>query len=220
MELSSLSAIERIQWGDERFEEGLHGMISGGRHSGVLSALIEKAGLSIEEELINTGNLFPESIEYAREVSALHGHRLNITTSRWGELTDEEAQKRYDEDSELYKQVTKLEPLSRIIAKRGITAFLSGVRAGQNENRAGLGFIRLGRDGKYRIHPIYDWTDGQVESFIKEESVPEHPMTDYGSIGDRITTVPGEGREGRLLEKSECGLHLLATPQQIALQTS
>lgn len=87
---------------------------------------------------------------------------------------------------------------------------MSAVRADQTENRAGFDYIQPGRDGEYRIHPIIDWTEEDAVKFISQEGLAEHPLAQlYGSIGDRITTVPGEGREGRLLEGGECGMQLL-----------
>lgn len=213
-ELEPLSAVERIQWADEEIgaNHRLYSLTSGGIHSAVLPRLIQKAGLQIPEVLIDTGNLFPETRRYAGEIARLHGLPLHVTTSLLGELSDAEARKLYDEDPEQYKQTTKLEPLRQAINDRRITGLLSGVRAGQTENRASLDFIEEGSsDEVVRIHPILDWSEDDVIDFMHAESLPEHPLLSkgYNSVGDRITTVPGEGREGRLLgEHRECGLHL------------
>lgn len=207
-ELAPISATERIRWADDQFGEDLWAMTSGGVQSAVMLRLIQKAGLQTPVALINTGNLHEEAIEYARQTTAAHDLPLHIVTSRWGEMDDDEARRKFREDPEHYAEVTKLEPARLLIARQGIKAFLSGVRAKQTENRAGMKFIDIGRDGELRIHPILDWTDRQVDEFMREEGLPEHPLSDeYGSLGDRINTVPGPGRSGRLLEGSECGLH-------------
>lgn len=212
-ELAPLHPIERIQWAGEQFGEGLWAMTSGGKQSAVLLSLINKAGLKTPTALINTGNLHEEAIDYARFVTEGYELPLHIATSRWGELDDEEARRRFNEDPQLYAEVTKLEPARLLIASRGVQAFLSGIRADQTENRAGLDFINLGRDGEYRVHPVFDWSEQQVVEFMHDEALPEHPAgVEIASLGDRITTRPGKDRDesrGDLGPHKECGLHRL-----------
>lgn len=212
-EFAPLDAVDRILWAEEQFGEGLWAMTSGGKQSAVLLSLINKAGLKTPTALINTGNLHEEAIDYARLVTKGYELPLHIATSRWGEMEDEEARRRFDEDPQLYAEVTKLEPARLLIASRGVGAFLSGIRADQTENRAGLNYINLGRDGEYRVHPVFDWSEEQVVEFIRDEALPEHPAgAELASLGDRITTSPGKDRdESRygLGPHKECGLHRL-----------
>lgn len=209
-ELAPLSAAERVQWAAERFDEGLWALTSGGIDSPVLPHVLRQAGVDVPFLHINTGVSFPETLPFLVSLAKKYDLSIHTVTSRLGELSDEEARDLFLSDPEGYRETTKLEPMRRAISELGITAILSGVRSHQTDNRANLGYIGGGKDGELRIHPILDWTDGQVEGFSQAEGLPVHPLSgEYGSLGDRINTVPAKGREGRLLgEHRECGLHL------------
>ncbi|MSS72597.1 MAG: hypothetical protein EXS64_14050 [Candidatus Latescibacteria bacterium] len=44
----------------------------------------------------------------------------------------------------------------------------------------------------YTLHPIFDWTDEQVDRYLKENDVPTHPLHErnYPSIGCECCTTP------------------------------
>jgi phosphoadenosine phosphosulfate reductase len=110
----------------------------------------------------------------------------------------------------------KLEPLQRALA--GATAWITGLRADQSDERAGIAFAAV--DPHYRlikVNPLFDWTREQVLSFIREHGIPCNDLHDRGfpSIGCAPCTRavrPGEPeRAGRWWweqeGKKECGLH-------------
>lgn len=206
--LADLSAEERLQWAAEQFDDSLWALTSAGVDSPVLPQLLKKAGVRTNFVHINTGVQYPEIFPFLIRLSKEYDLTVVSVKSEWGDLSDEEAAARYEEDSEQYRNVTKREPLSRAINELGITALLSGVRADQTENRSNLDFIGLGNSGEFRIHPILDWSEYKISEFSADEGLLLHPLNHLASIGDRIHTTAGEGRSGRLEEKSECGLHL------------
>ncbi len=102
--------------------------------------------------------------------------------------------------------------MSPKVGELGVAGLLSGVRAGQTANRAALHQTEPGKDGETRIHPLLGWSEEQAAHYFKEHGLLRHPLyyQGYGSVGDWTTTLPGQGREGRELPGSECGLHVTA----------
>ena len=71
------------------------------------------------------------------------------------------------------------------------------------------------RHGRWKVHPIVDWTDRDVGLYLRRYDLPYHPLWDQGyvSIGDTHTTrrwEPGMREEDTRFFgiKRECGLHL------------
>jgi phosphoadenosine phosphosulfate reductase len=83
----------------------------------------------------------------------------------------------------------------------------------QSDTRDAIDFLEL-RDGRWKLHPIADWTDRDVGRYLATHGLPYHPLWDQGyvSIGDVHSTrrwEPGmraqDTRFGGL--RRECGLH-------------
>ena len=90
--------------------------------------------------------------------------------------------------------------------------FLSVIRAALNHARV----TALG-PGRYKVHPIFDWTDRNVYDYLKRHVLPYHPLWERGyiSIGDWHTTrslrEAGDTSEATRFFglQRECGLHLI-----------
>jgi phosphoadenosine phosphosulfate reductase len=68
--------------------------------------------------------------------------------------------------------------------------------------------------GRFKVHPLFDWTDRDVGRYLKENGLPYHPLWEKGylSIGDWHTTRSlaevDSVEELRFFGlKRECGLH-------------
>lgn len=174
----------------------------------------QKAGIARRLLTIDTGFWFSETHNYRREVEHTEGIIRSAVTVYTPSLTDIERIKEtelWHTDLAEYNRLTKLEPLSRAVRELGITALVTGVRATQTANRSNLQEITPGSYGETRVNAMLSWTDEAVEDYFADERLPRHPLAaqGYGSVGDWPITLPGAGREGRLLgDKSECGLHI------------
>jgi phosphoadenosine phosphosulfate reductase len=91
--------------------------------------------------------------------------------------------------------------------------WFSGLRRAQAKTRAQIAPVELKR-GRFKVHPIFDWTDRDVGRYLKENGLPYHPLWDKGylSIGDwhttRSLTEVDSVDELRFFGlKRECGLH-------------
>ena len=112
--------------------------------------------------------------------------------------------------------IRKLEPLSRMLAGR--TAWITGLRREQSDNRGNVGFSDTDAEGRAKLNPLADWTWGDVWHYIATRDVPYNPLHDrfYPSIGCAPCTRPialGEDfRAGRWWwedeNAKECGLHV------------
>jgi adenylyl-sulfate kinase len=107
-------------------------------------------------------------------------------------------------------QVRKVRPLERQLA--GLDAWITGLRRGQNDSRADV--RKIEDDARpVKINPLADWSEEQVEDYVRENDVPLHPLyaRGYGSIGCAPCTRAGAGRDGRWWWETdadkECGLH-------------
>jgi len=204
----------------------LHGRIvfttSFGIEDQVIAHAIFQQASGIEVVTLDTGRLFPETYEvwaqtehrYSRRIPALYPDRVSVESlvgrqGIQGFYTSLEARR-------ACCAIRKVEPLQRALA--GAAAWISGLRADQSDERAGISFAAVDPHHRLiKINPLFDWTRERVLSFIREHGIPCNPLHDRGfaSIGCAPCTraiAPGEPeRAGRWWweqeQKKECGLH-------------
>src|SRR5574343_2053052 len=189
----------------------------------VLTDLIVKAKLPIEIFSLDTGRLPPETSDLIATVSRKYGLKLKIYFPQPEEV---EAFVRNHGINGFYDSVTlrkaccharKVEPLKRALA--GKRAWITGLRAQQAATRSGLPIREYDEgNGLEKFNPLSDWTEKEIWTYIKQNSVPYNALHDkfYPSIGCAPCTraiSPGEDvRAGRWWwenpESKECGLHV------------
>lgn len=91
--------------------------------------------------------------------------------------------------------------------------WFAGLHRGQSQSRHAIDFVEW-RQGRWKLHPIADWSDRDVGRYLQKHGLPYHPLWEQGyiSIGDTHTTQrwqPGmEAEDTRFCGlKRECGLH-------------
>jgi len=114
--------------------------------------------------------------------------------------------------------VRKVEPLMR--ALHGLDAWITGLRRGQGVTRTEVKKVEIdeAHGNIVKVNPLADWSNEQVWSYVKKNSVPYNTLYDkgYTSIGCEPCTrpiKPGEDiRAGRWWwespDEKECGLHV------------
>jgi phosphoadenosine phosphosulfate reductase len=113
--------------------------------------------------------------------------------------------------------IRKVEPLSRAI--RGADLWLTGIRRVHSPDRSHLPYAEHDHTNNIvKYHPLLDWTDEQLKSYIAAHNIPYNRLQDKGflSIGCEPCTravAPGaDMRSGRWWwedpDKKECGLHV------------
>jgi phosphoadenosine phosphosulfate reductase len=212
-----LSASERVERALEILPGGHVVTSSFGAHAAVTLQLVSRVSPSIPVVLIDTGYLFPETYRFVDELS--ERLRLNLKVFRseaspaWQETRFGKLWERGLPGIEQYNRINKLQPMERALAELGAETWISGLRRSQGPTRAQIAPIEL-RRGRFRVHPIFDWTDREVGRYLKENKLPYHPLWDKGylSIGDWHTTrslAEAGSPEGLRFFglKRECGLH-------------
>src|SRR5579863_8812614 len=188
-----------------------------GAQAAVMLHLMTRSVPDIPVVLIDTGYLFPETYRFIDELAARLELNLRVyrsqaspawQESRWGRLWEQGV-----EGIDRYNRLNKVEPMQRALRELGASTWLSGLRRTQGATRAHVQPVQLQR-GRYKVCPIFDWTDRQVGSYLREHRLPYHPLWDKGfvSIGDWHTTRPlaevGTPDETRFFGlRRECGLH-------------
>jgi phosphoadenosine phosphosulfate reductase len=213
----SLSAVERVEQAGEILP-GAHVLTSSfGAQAAVMLHLVNQVIPSIPVVLIDTGYLFPETYRFIDALTErLH---LNLSVfrsdaspawqeSRFGRLWDQGLP-----GIERYNRMNKQEPLDRALRDLGAETWFAGLRRVQSQSRAQIAPIEFKR-GRYKVHPLFDWTDRDIGRYLKQHDLPYHPLWDKGylSIGDWHTTRSlaevDSMEELRFFGlKRECGLH-------------
>jgi phosphoadenosine phosphosulfate reductase len=187
-----------------------------------ITHVIFRQALAIDVVTLDTGRLFPQTYELWGLTEHQYGRRIEAVYPDCAAVEALVARQGingfYSSADARYAccGVRKVEPLRRALA--GAIGWITGLRAGQSGDRAGISFAAL--DPQYRlikVNPLFDWTREQVLAFVREHGIPYSPLHDQGllSIGCAPCTravLPGEPeRAGRWWweqeQKKECGLH-------------
>ena len=215
--LSTLSAEARIEWALANLPDRHVLSSSFGVQAAVSLHLLTQIAPDIPVILIDTGYLFPETYRFIDELTdRLH---LNLKVYRselspaWQEARHGKLWEQGRAGIEQYNHIAKVQPMERALAELGVGTWFAGLRRVQTESRAQLPVV-AGSPGRYKVHPIVDWSDRDVHQYLVRHDLPYHPLRDEGyvSIGDVHTTrrladvqSPEELRFFGLLR--ECGLH-------------
>lgn len=70
-------------------------------------------------------------------------------------------------------------PPERALAELGAGTWFSGLRRAQAETRAHIAPIEFKR-GRYKVSPLFDWTDRDVGRYLKSHALPYHPLWEKG----------------------------------------
>ncbi|HTU68382.1 MAG TPA: phosphoadenylyl-sulfate reductase [Steroidobacteraceae bacterium] len=215
--LASVDAETRVRWSLTHLPGPFALSSSFGAQAAVSLHLVAKQDPSIPVILVDTGYLFPETYEF---IETLRKQLLlNIQTFSAAQgVAEFEAQngKLWEQGREgldKYLEIRKVEPMRRALRTLGVNTWFAGLRRSQAESRAKLNPLET-RDGRFKVHPIFDWSDRDVYLYLKAHGLPYHPLWDRGyvSIGDWHSTKSlSEVETAEELRfsglKRECGIH-------------
>jgi len=217
----------------KRFEEHAAIITSGQLTGMIIIHMAHENGIPFRVCTIDTLRLFPETYAFLDQVEARYGiqieqikpnlERVDRMVNQHGEFLFFDSK----DKQEYCCHIRKVESLEQLLTD--IDVWFSGLRRDQSENRQRIPKAQvIEKKGRsiLKINPLFDWTEKQVQDFIKEHDIPINPLLMpkasgqfYESLGCVICTTPirpGEPkRAGRWrwqntqLEenKKECGLH-------------
>lgn len=219
--LSALSAAEGLALIADLFPGKVVFSTSLGQEDQVITALIASQNLPIQIFSLDTGRLFPETLDLLSRTEAKYRQKIKVyypTTNSVEKLVGEIGINGFYESVENRKSccfVRKVEPLKRALA--GNEIWITGLRAEQSANRSDMRHIEWDEGNQIiKYNPLLNWTFDQMIGYINEHRIPYNPLHDQGfvSIGCAPCTraiLPGEdSRAGRWWwedSKKECGLH-------------
>jgi phosphoadenosine phosphosulfate reductase len=188
-----------------------------------ITHLISDTDTSVKIFTLDTGRLFPET--YSTWSATLDRYNVKIEAyypdeqvlQSWITENGPNAFYASVEARKACCQIRKVEPLKR--ALKGNKVWITGIRAAQSPERQGTPILEWDEANSIlKYHPLLHWSDDELNTFIRQHTVPYNPLHDRGfvSIGCAPCTraiKPGEDfRAGRWWwednSKKECGLHI------------
>jgi phosphoadenosine phosphosulfate reductase len=211
-----LAEIGRVAPGPVRFSTSL-----GLEDQAILHA-ISASGAKIGVFTLDTGRLFPETLETIALSEQRYGLRIRVVAP---EAADVEALVARDgvmgfrlsiEARKACCDVRKVRPLKRALAGAG--SWIAGLRRGQSAGRGIVSFAAWDEAHRLvKINPLADWSLDRLRAYIGTNDVPVNPLHARGfpSIGcqpcTRAIRAGEDLRSGRWWWENEngkeCGLH-------------
>ena len=215
--LSGLTAPQRIEWALESLS-GEHALSSSfGAQSAVALHMATRARADLPVILVDTGYLFPETYRFVDQLTDRLSLNLKVYRPQvgiaWMEARHGRLWENGVEGIDRYNRLRKVEPMNRALSELGVRTWIAGLRRSQTQQRAGIDFLEI-KDGRWKLHPLADWSDRDIGQYLARHDLPYHPLWDQGyvSIGDVHTTrpwSPGMSEEDTRFFglRRECGLH-------------
>jgi phosphoadenosine phosphosulfate reductase len=215
--LESNKAEERVAWALSRFPGGVVLSSSFGAQAAVCLHMVTRQEPRIPVVLVDTGYLFKETYQFIDVLTERLQLNLKVYQPRfspvWQEARHGKLWEQGLEGLDLYNRINKIEPMQRALKELDAKVWIAGLRRQQSQSRNKLPVL-MQRNGRFKLHPIIDWSDRDVYLYLKRHDLPYHPLwhRGYVSIGDthttrRLTDGMTEEETRFFGLKRECGLH-------------
>ena len=215
--LESQNAVGRIEWAMENLPSHFVLSSSFGIQSAVMLHMMTQINSNTPVLITDTGHLFPETYQFIDQLTEklkLNLHVYSAKESAAWQQAKYGNQWAIDEASlKQYNRLNKVEPLERGLKELNANTWFSGVRRQQSEHRESLSVVGILR-GRFKVHPIIDWSNKDVHQYLTKHGLPYHPLWDQGyvSVGDVHSTKPlslGMDESDTRFSgmQRECGLH-------------
>jgi phosphoadenosine phosphosulfate reductase len=187
----------------------------------VMMHLAKLAGLNFPVFTLDTGLLFPETLELHKRLEDFFGWKIesiapDLSLEQQAEALGPEL---WTRDPDLCCTTRKVLPLQSKL--RDLDCWITGLRRHQSSSRAAVGLIELytldaqGGPDIVKLNPMAKWPREAIWRHIRQHKIPYNPLHDqgYASIGcmtcTRKTARGEDERAGRWIgfKKVECGIH-------------
>ena len=188
-----------------------------GAESVVLLHLVSVIAPETPVLFIDTRMLFPETLDYQREVAEkLHLCDLRTIRAAHPRVAYE------DPDNTLHQfntdaccGVRKVEPLERALGE--FDGWITGRKRYQGGKRNSVEFFEAEGDVRIKVNPLAHWGPEDLQDYMINNRLPRHPLVAKGfpSIGcapcTSVVRLGEDPRAGRWrgTEKTECGIHFI-----------
>jgi phosphoadenosine phosphosulfate reductase len=216
-DLERMPAEQRVRWALDHLPGAFALSSSFGAQAAVSLHMVTRALPSVPVILVDTGYLFPETYRFIDDLVERLELNLKVyqpaISPAWLEARHGRLWEKGIEGIERYNSLRKSEPMRRAMAELGVGTWFAGLRRHQSRSRSLIEPLEH-REGRWKMHPIFDWSDRQVFDYLRRHDLPYHPLwhEGYVSIGDWHTTrslaEAGDADATRFFGlKRECGLH-------------
>ena len=219
--LESASTEDILRWSWDRFGQRVAMGTAFGATGLVLLDLAHKTVPGLRVFTIDTGFLFPETLELKAKLEARYGFDIEsvVPLQSIEEQAAEHGDELYRRDSDQCCYLRKVEPLHRKL--NDLDGWITSLRRDQGKARKEVRvlspFPTHGDRVVAKINPMATWDRKRVWDYILENDVPYNPLMDQGypSIGCRPCTsavsASEDERAGRWVgsAKTECGIHTI-----------
>jgi phosphoadenosine phosphosulfate reductase len=215
--LEKEDAITRAEWAMEHLPGHFVLSSSFGIQSAVMLHILTQVDPDIPVILTDTGHLFPETYRFIEQLTDRLKLNLHVYSAEksaaWQLAQFGDEWSKGDDELKQYNRRNKVEPLERGLTELEAGTWFSGVRRQQSEHRQNLSVVGTLR-GRFKVHPIIDWSNKDVHQYLTKHTLPYHPLWDEGyvSVGDVHSTRPltlGMDESDTRFSggQRECGLH-------------
>ena len=197
----------------------------------VMIDLALQAGMRFPVFTIDTGLLFPETVELKKKLEQFYEIHIESLTPdlTLAEQADVHGPELWKKEPDLCCTVRKVLPLRDKLTE--LDCWITGLRRQQSESRAQTDLVELyvfdeasGRN-IVKLNPMANWSREAIWDRIRERRIPYNPLQDrgYRSIGcqpcTRKTQSGKPERAGRWIgfDKVECGIHTFL-PKKVDFQ--
>jgi phosphoadenosine phosphosulfate reductase len=220
-EFESASLVDILRWCWETYGEraGIGTSFQGAGLVAMHTAY--KHGFRFPVFTLDTGLLFPETLELKAKIEALLGIEIESLVPE--QTVDEQAAELgpelWNRKPDLCCTMRKVMPLQKKLTE--LDVWITGLRRQQSDGRQQTQIVELYKFDALRdrdilkLNPMANWSRDEVQKYLRENNIPVNALTSrgYRSIGCMPCTRPsGEGdneRAGRWtgFDKTECGIH-------------
>lgn len=187
-----------------------------GAESVVLLHMVAVIDRSTPVLFLETGMLFPETLEYQQDLAEKLGltNVQLISPDRSELLTQDSEGLLHLAEPDACCALRKTRPLNRALYQ--FDTWITGRKRFQGGRRSDMALFEADDTGRIKVNPLAHWTPDDVLDYRINNRLPAHPLVEKGfsSIGCApctTPTAPGEDpRAGRWRNapKTECGIHL------------
>ena len=220
----SAHPVDIIRWAVETFRPDAALTSSFGADSAAMIHMALQADPRISVRTVDTGFLFPETLQFTDELRRRWNLNLTVVRTR---LTDAEIAK-LKADHAAGKPIDdtfccgehKREATERALA--GLRCWIAGLMRAEAVSRRNTPIVERLATGLVKVAPIAAWTQKQIDDYMQQHQLPYHSLwaQGYTSIGCALHTQkpinPSDPRSGRWAgqDKTECGIHDIGKPQR------
>lgn len=213
-ELDGADALDVLRWVDETLNGRV--VVASSMQDAVVVDLASQVHPGIDVIFLDTGYHFAETLGMRDAVAATHPVRL-LTVKPGDSVAEQDAEhgpRLHDRNPDLCCFLRKVTPLNTILSL--YDGWITGLRRVDTPDRATASAVEWDeRREIVKVNPIVEWTDEDVETYIKDHNILVNPLLrdGYASVGCEpctSRTLSGDPRAGRWAgtTKTECGIHL------------